>query len=432
MIQKCRIIGVLDNGAAGLSAETLKHIQTADCVIGGHRTLALFADEISSHAKQHDLTGKLSQVPVWIKESLEAEQKVVVLASGDPLCHGIASFLKNKLGLDCIDIIPNLSMLQLASAKLGLAWQDARIASVHSSDAGEWMIGATPEHGLYKLMQSLRQSDLTAIYTSPENNPARIARMLQMESLADEFQILVAECLLQPQENITDWLSIDAAAQMNFSDPNIALLRRPPAASEALFGLADERFNQRKPEKGLITKREVRAVSLARMALRPDSIVWDIGAGSGSVGLEAARLCAKGHVYAIEKNQTDFEIALSNRANLCVTNYTLIKGLAPQGLDAWPDPDAIFIGGSGGELIQLIEICLKRLSKEGHLVMNFATIENLSGAVETLKKLNASWDVLQLQAARSRPILEMHRMQAENPIWIVCASRSNLAQVETE
>jgi len=423
MTHPCRIIGVLDNGSAGLTTEALAQLRSADVVIGGYRTLELFADEIRTDAERRDLTGNLPQVPAWISTTRATGKRVVVLATGDPLCHGIASFLIGKLGRECVEILPNLSMLQLACAQLGLAWQNVRIASVHSRDAGEWTIGATPEHGLYHLLSVLRQSGLTAVFTSPENDPARIARMLQIESLANEFEMAVAECLLQDREQVSAWLTIDAAAGRRFADPNIVLLRRrQPAVREAIFGLPDDRFNQRKPDKGLITKREVRAVSLARMALLPDSIVWDIGAGSGAVGLEAARLCPQGHVYAIEKNEADAAIALSNRASLRVSNYTLLHGRAPAGLENWPDPDAVFIGGSGGELRELIALCLRRLRPNGNLVMNFATLENMATAVDTLKATGAQWDVLQLQAARSKPILDMHRMQAENPIWIICAS----------
>ena len=104
-----------------------------------------------------------------------------------------------------------------------------------------------------------------------------------------------------------------------------------------------------------------------------------------------------------------------------ISNYTLVHGKAPEGLQHWPDPDAVFVGGSGGELAQLIALIVQRLKPEGCLVMNFVTLENLSLAVETLKSLGVTWDVLQLQAARSKPILHMNRMAAENPVWLVCA-----------
>jgi len=204
----------------------------------------------------------------------------------------------------------------------------------------------------------------------------------------------------------------------------VLLWRVTPQPQPVRFGLADNTFVQRQPEKGLITKQEVRAVSLARLQLRASSVVWDIGAGSGSVGLEAARLCPQGHVYAIEKNEADFAIAGQNHATFGVSNYSLSHGKAPEGLDAWPDPDAVFIGGSGGELATLIEGILGRLRPGGNLVMNFVTLENLVTATAMLQGIEGvGWDVLQLQAARSKPILHMHRMAAENPVWIVCARR---------
>lgn len=429
MKNPCRIIGVLDDGSRSLSAAALAHIQNADLVIAGQRLLNLLADCIASTAECRDLTGQLGQVPLWIIDAQTQGKQVVVLATGDPLCHGIAGFLIGKLGHQSVEILPNLSMLQLACARLGVAWQEVRIGSVHSRDAGEWLVGAEPQHGLYAALQLLRQSPLTALLTSPENTPDRVARMLQLENLADDFEIAVAACLLQDDEGVDDWMPVAEAASRQFADPNLMLIRQKPFQAEAVFGLADERFQQRKPDKGLITKREVRAVSLARMALQADSIVWDIGAGSGSVGLEAARLCPQGHVYAIEKNADDAAIILANRASLKVSNYTLRHGRAPDGLENWPDPDAVFIGGSGGELRELIVLCLQRMHADGWLVMNFATLENLAIAVETLKQVGASWDVVQLQAARSKPILDMHRMQAENPIWVVCGQVGNAVEL---
>jgi precorrin-6Y C5,15-methyltransferase (decarboxylating) len=233
----------------------------------------------------------------------------------------------------------------------------------------------------------------------------------------------VAENLLQPEERVLAELSPCDAAEMRFAALNVVLLWRvQPAPRQVAFGLADAEFVQRQPEKGLITKQEVRAVSLARLQLRLDSVVWDIGAGSGSVGLEAARLCPQGHVYAIEKNDADFAIAGQNHAAFGISNYSLFLGKAPDGLDAWPDPDAVFIGGSGGELAALIAMIVGRLRPGGQLVMNFVTLENLATATATLAGIEGvEWDVLQLQAARSKPILHMHRMAAENPVWIVCA-----------
>jgi precorrin-6Y C5,15-methyltransferase (decarboxylating) len=422
----CRVIGVLDDGVASLNATALAYLRNADVVIGGTRTLALLEREFNAGAVRHDLTGKLKEVPEWVRAARADNLACVVLATGDPLCHGIAPYLAQHLCVQALDILPNLSTLQLACARIGLAWQDARIVSVHAKDAGEWQRGATPGHGLYALAQATRQHARLLILTSPDNAPDRIARLLLAEGLGDDFLMAVAENLLQPEERVLAELTPQQAAGMTFAALNVVLLWRvTPAAHPQRFGLPDAAYAQRQPEKGLITKQEVRAVSLARMQLRADSVVWDIGAGSGSVGLEAARLCAQGHVYSIEKNEADYGIASQNHAAFGVSNYSLSMGKAPEGLHAWPDPDAVFIGGSGGELATLITSIMARLRSGGTLVMNFVTLENLATATATLQaQEGVEWDVLQLQAARSKPILHMHRMAAENPVWIVCARRA--------
>jgi len=423
----CRVIGVLDDGIESLSMTALAYLRNADVVIGGARTLSLFEREFKANVVRHDLTGQLKMVPEWVRAARNDHLACVVLATGDPLCHGIAPYLAQHLCVQALDILPNLSTLQLACARIGLAWQDARIVSVHARDAGEWTRGATPTHGLYALAQALRAHARLLVLTSPDNAPDRIARLLLAEGLGDDFHMAVAENLLQPDERVLAELSPQEAAGMRFADLNVVLLWRTTLSPRPVrFGLADAEFVQRQPDKGLITKQEVRAVSLARMQLRLDSIVWDIGAGSGSVGLEAARLCPQGHVFAIEKNEADFAIAGQNHADFGVSNYSLVHGKAPDGIDAWPDPDAVFIGGSGGELATLIEGVLRRLRPQGTLVMNFVTLENLATATATLQSMEdqgIEWDVLQLQAARSKPILHMHRMAAENPVWIVCAHR---------
>lgn len=424
MNHPCRIIGVLDNGVDGLTPHALAHIEAADLIIGGTRVLELFANRFARHAERRDLTGKFGQVSEWIREAQEQERRVVVLATGDPLCHGIAGFLQARLCIEACEVLPNVSTAQLACARLGLPWQEMKICSVHGRDAGEWREGAGPEHGLYEIRRAVHRHDRLAIFTSPDNTPDRIARMLVSEGLDAQFHLAVAERLLQPDENIIADCSVAEAAGRRFADPNVLLLWRSGLRPRTVsFGLADDSYRQRQPDKGLITKREVRAVSLARLQLCADSIVWDIGAGSGAVGLEAARLAPEGHVYAIEKNVEDAAIALDNRRRLGVYNHTLAHGKAPQGLETWPDPDAVFIGGSGGELEELIRMCLQRLKPEGWLVMNFVTLENLADALHALKSCHAVWDVTQLQAARSQPVLHLHRMAAENPVWIVAAQR---------
>ncbi|MBK8640230.1 MAG: precorrin-6y C5,15-methyltransferase (decarboxylating) subunit CbiE [Chromatiaceae bacterium] len=439
----CRIIGVLDDGPPGLTAAAMAHLQAADLVIGGTRLLNLCAVHLAPQAERRDLTGCLGSVPAWIRAALVAGRRVVVLATGDPLFHGIAGYLRARLPDLPLEIIPNLSTLQVACARLGLAWQDLRIVSVHGQDCGEWREGAGPEHGLYPILRAIQYPEaghgkgvssidlgprpdsdpVMAILTSPANSPDRIARMLIQEGLGDRFRMTVAARLCRLDEQVIADCALDQAATMTFAEPNLVILtRQAPAPAPVLFGLADERFRQRQPDRGLITKREARALSLARLQLRADSIVWDIGAGSGAVGLEAARLCPLGFVHAIEKNPEDAAIARENRRRLGIPNYRLLQAQAPQGLADWPDPNAVFIGGSGGQLVTLIQLVLTRLRAGGWLVMNFVTFENLHLAMTELKTLQARWDVTQIQASRGQPILAMHRLVPENPVWILAAT----------
>ncbi|MEF8714548.1 MAG: precorrin-6y C5,15-methyltransferase (decarboxylating) subunit CbiE [Accumulibacter sp.] len=422
--EPCTLIGILDDGWAGLSDSARQRLAVAELVIGTGRTLALVRPWLSATAIIRDMDGALGALPDWILSARAAGQRVAVLATGDPLCHGIASWLTDRLGRDGVDILPNVSTLQLAFARFKTPWQDIRIASCHRADAGEWFVGATPAHGLYPLMRVIARYPRVALFTSPENDPARLARALITAGYGDELKISIACRLQMPDERLFADLAANQVAAMSFPEPNIVLVERSADPGGPAFGLEDLEYRQRSPEKGLITKQEARALSLAKLRIQPAAVVWDIGAGAGSVGLEAARLAPFGHVWAIEKNAADAANARANAAHRRIGNYTLVEGRAPVGLDTWPDPDAVFIGGSGGELATLIEQVLTRLKAGGRLVMNFVTLENLATATAALNERHAVWDLVQLQASRSQPILDMHRLAAQNPIWVVTARRS--------
>ena len=427
----CTLLGILDDGWAGLSDGARARLSAADLVIGAGRTLQLVAAQLPASAELKDMDGALGEVPGWIAAARAADKSVVVLATGDPLCHGIASWLAGKLGAIKIEILPSLSTLQLAFARFQKPWHEFTIASCHSVDAGEWTLGATPEHGLYALIRTVARNPKVAAFTGPHNTPARIARALLTAGYGNDARISVACRLLLPDEQLYADLTLEQAAAMAFPEPNVVLIERVGVERAPAFGREDDEYQQRTPDKGLITKQEARALSLAKLRLASDAIVWDIGAGSGSVGIEASRLAPLGHVFAIEKNAADAANARANALRFRATNYTLAEGRAPEQLAHWPDPDAVFIGGSGGELAALIDLILARLKPGGRLVMNFVTIENLATATAALQAAGAndgksggiSWDVVQLQASRSQPILDMHRMAAQNPVWIVTAQK---------
>lgn len=415
------IIGILDDGWGGLAEAAQRRLTCADVLLGGARTLELVRSHLPPGCEVRNMDGALPQSPEWIKAAQAAGKSVVVLATGDPLCHGIGAFLLGRLGRAGIEVLPAPSTLQIACARWQTPWQDVAIASCHSADAGEWHVGATPAHGLYPVMRAIAQNHRVFVFTSPENDPARLARALLTAGYG-QARLAVASRLLLDDEKVWAGLAAADAAAMQFANPSVVLIER--AADELSgFGLEDKEYQQRTPEKGLITKQEARVLSLAKLRLRPDAIVWDIGAGSGSVGLEAARLAPRGHVWAVEKNAGDAANARANAERFRVGNYTLVEARAPAGLDGWPDPDAVFIGGSGGELAELIRLTLDRLKPGGRLVMNFVTLENFATATATLKDSAVAWDVVQLQASRSQPLLDLHRLAAQNPVWIITASK---------
>jgi len=185
------------------------------------------------------------------------------------------------------------------------------------------------------------------------------------------------------------------------------------------LGVPDDRFEQRTPKRGLITKMEIRVVSLAKMSLRPGDTVWDIGTATGSVAIEAARLVAPGRVYAIEKNEEDVGIARRNVERFGLDNVAMMHGRAPAGLEGWPDPDAVFIGGSAGSMAALVRLAVERLRPSGRLVANAATLENLQQCLTALRERGWRTDIVLMQVARSKPILDLTRFEALDPVYIV-------------
>ena len=427
----CHVIGIHESGAASLAPAAAAVLRDAQLVLGATRQLAAVASLLADDAERRDISGQLSALPGWVADAVSAGRSVAVLATGDPLCHGIASRLTRTLAERAPDVrvvvLPNVSTVQLACARFNLPWQAAALVSVHAADAGEWTPGARHDHGLAPLLRALARHDTLVCLTSPANSPDRIARALVAAGLGEAFRLDVAARLTAPDEALFADLAPAEAAVRRFPDPNVLIVRRvAPRVPRPVFGFDDTEYAQRQPRGdqagGLLTKIEARAVSLAKLRLTAGAIVWDIGAGAGTVGLEAAGLCADGHVYAIEKNAADANNARANAQRFGVFNYTLAEGKAPDFLDGWPDPDAVFIGGSGGELATLISLCLRRLHPGGRLVMNFVTLENLATAAAVLTAAGAAWEVTQLSAARSQPILDMHRLAAQNPVWIVAAT----------
>jgi precorrin-6B C5,15-methyltransferase / cobalt-precorrin-6B C5,C15-methyltransferase len=188
-----------------------------------------------------------------------------------------------------------------------------------------------------------------------------------------------------------------------------------------LLGLPDEEFTPRRPGSSVITKREVRAITLANLGLHQHTIMWDVGSGTGSVAIEAAHLASAGHVYAIE---CDAEALLAIEANchrLNAPNVTIVPGRAPQAMHALPDPDAIFIGGSSGALTAILEVAMARLGLGGRLVVNLASFEHLAEAANCLRQADWALDCTMVNIARSQRVLDITRFAALNPVFVLTA-----------
>jgi precorrin-6Y C5,15-methyltransferase (decarboxylating) len=185
------------------------------------------------------------------------------------------------------------------------------------------------------------------------------------------------------------------------------------------FGNPDDVFAQSRPKTGLITQAEVRAIALSQLDLQSSDVMWDVGAGSGSVALEAAQLVEPGKVYAIEQDSADYHLIVANAEQFGIRNVQAVFGTAPAVFQDLPDPDAIFIGGNGGEIARLLEASFNALRPGGRLVINVATLEMLASTYEVLKRLSPNVAVLMVNVARSVEQMEALRFEAVNPTFLL-------------
>ena len=192
------------------------------------------------------------------------------------------------------------------------------------------------------------------------------------------------------------------------------------------LGLPDDAFEQRRPIKGQITKREVRAVSLYSLRLHQDSVVWDIGAGTGSVSVEAALIANRGRVYAVERDTDSQHLLEANVAQWGSDNIDIVSGEAPGVLEGLPSPDSVFVGGSGGNLPQIIEYAASRLNHSGTIVVNLAVLERTHEAYQLLKNLGLEPELTQVSSSRGKEMPDgAVRLESLNPVFIVTGRRGN-------
>ncbi|MGB7911157.1 MAG: precorrin-6y C5,15-methyltransferase (decarboxylating) subunit CbiE [Desulfobaccales bacterium] len=395
-----------------LTPRALKVIREAQVLVGGRRLLSYFPDHPAQKITLgKDPEGTLGQLP-----ALAADLRVVVLASGDPNFYGVGPLVLKLLGPEQVVVHPNITAVQAACARLKMAWQDASVVSLHG-------------RSFQPLAESLsRGPDRVLVYTDPEHTPGAIARWLLARG-QEEARLCVLEDLGQATERLT-WLSPREALEQEFSPLNLVVIlpgarQHPQAAtpSEAgglghlHLGLPEEALAR---QGGLITKAEVRAVVLAKLALTPGLTLWDLGAGCGSVSLEASLLLPGGRIIAVEQDQDRAAQIRANRAKFGVTNLEVVLGRAPACLADLPVPQRVFIGGGGRDLGEILPAVLGRLEPgDGRVVLTATLLNTLERARGVLAAAGWQMEVTLLQVSRSRPLADGAYMQAQNPVWIV-------------
>ena len=338
-------------------------------------------------------------------------QSIVVLASGDPLFFGIGARLVQALGAENVVIYPNISSVAAAFARIKEPWSNVRVVSLHGRN----------NEGV--LLNALKKENVVAVFTDPKNNPAWLAQRLIEEDFIN-FKVCVLESLGTTEECF-NWYSLDRAAGMVFAEPNLAILKRssedPKGMKPLHLGLPDNYYHH---QQGLITKSEIRAIALSKLRLLKDHVLWDLGAGSGSISIEASLLVPSGKVFALEKNPERIRQIKINKSRFGVINLEVVHAVLPEGLEGLPRPDRIFIGGGGRDLDKIIKAAVTFLKPHGLVVVNTVLMQNIQTATETLKALDFKTSKVQVQISRSQDMPWGDRLEAQNPVWIVSGIRN--------
>ncbi|HZZ72984.1 MAG TPA: precorrin-6y C5,15-methyltransferase (decarboxylating) subunit CbiE [Pirellulales bacterium] len=408
--RKIQIIGIGDDGLEGLTAAARGLLQQAQVLVGPEATLNL----VPKSAAERFAVGNNPEEAVMLIRSRPGKA-IVVLASGDPLFYGVARYLCDKLGKERFDVTPHVSTMQLAFARVKESWEEAFLTNLAN-------------HSLESVAERIRIADKVGLFTSEQYQPGDVARDLLARGI-DYFSAYVCENLGSPDERVTHSELRELVGEQ-FSPLNVMILVHKPempdrpaeAIGHRLFGNPDEAFLQSRPKYGLLTPFEVRSLALAELDLGPSSTVWDIGAGSGSVSIEAAQIARDGQTFAVEMDQEDHLLIRSNAQRFGVANLVPVLGRAPEAWADLPDPDAVFIGGSGREISRLIELAFDRLRAGGRLVANVGSIENLSAVHETLQR-RAAVKVWMINIARGTHQLERFRFAALNPTFLLAVTK---------
>ena len=344
---------------------------------------------------------------------------VSILFSGDTGFYSGATILGRKLGALVregklpakLQVIPGVSSLSYFCALLGTSWQDAFVVSLHGRSGNA--AGAVQTH------------EKTFFLTGGQAKAQDICRELVRAGLGD-VTVSAGENLSYPSERVVTGTAAELA-RMSFADLTVLLAHneQPVSCPPAAPGLPDASFlrDSHTP----MTKEEIRALVISKLRLAPDSLVWDVGAGTGSVSVEAALAASWGQVYAVERKDAALELLEQNRKRFGLTNLHVVAGEAPQALDGLPAPDRVFVGGSAGGFAEIVSAALAA-NPSARIVATCITLETLGVALATLGGEGlTNLEVVQVSVARGREAGPYHLMMGQNPVYILSADGAGIA-----
>lgn len=416
------VVGIGLDGADGLTSSTLELIAQAKILAGGDRHLSYFPEYAEKSLIIKDFSVDLNKIE-QIHQTLKSDQIIIVLASGDPLYFGLGRLLLEKFSSEQLKFHPHLSSIQLAFNRLKMPWQDATIISAHGRSND--LLKQALQKGAKKL----------AILTDGQNYPGAIANLCLSLGLTTAYQAWVCENLGATNEQIQafDLPSLASLTATDFSPLNVVVLVKQKPENPLIdldqlpiLGIADHHFASFDDRPGMITKQPIRVQILAALSLQPRQIIWDIGAGTGSVAIEGARLCPQGKVFAIEKTSAGQRLIEQNCQRFQLQNVEVVAGSAPEVLANLPTPNRIFIGGNGGQLTSILQTCGERLPIHGLVVMAIASLEHLSLALGWFKQQQWQVKVQQVQISQSVKFAELTRFDPLNPIYLLTAGRNSM------
>lgn len=414
-MRKVTIIGAGPGNPDLLSRAALDAIDIADVVIGAHRALVgidVPPDVVRCElVKTADIVAALTDAASW--------QRAVVVMTGDVGLFSGARRLVEALSGDAqvdVRVVPGISSASYLAARLACPWQDWRFASAHGVACD--------------IVAEAERAGELFLATSGGEDPSRLSGELVQAGFGDA-RVTVAERLSYPDERITCATASEIAGQ-TFDDLNVMLIEfaggagSPAGASRAASsrwayassGIPDELFIRGDVP---MTKQEVRAVALAKLRLTATDTVWDVGAGTGSVSIEAALVARAGSVWAVERNAAGVRLIRENADAFGCGNVHAVPGVAPEALAKLPVPDAVFVGGSAGELPSIVEAALEKNSQV-RLCVPCVTVETLTEACALLSGSRfKGFEACQVSAARAEAVGSHHLMKAQNPVFLVSA-----------